>query len=74
MMSLPLFLNSDLVAKTLTLAPSSAYEVMQEKDFPTLHVNRRHGGSERKVHQVGGGAQGAVSAHEKNKASRWMGA
>ena len=31
---LPLFLNSDLVAKTLGIAPSSAYELMHEKDFP----------------------------------------
>ena len=49
---LPLFLNSDLVAKTLGIAPSSAYELMHEKNFPTLS----HGGSERKVHPVGGGA------------------
>ena len=38
---LPLFLNSDLVAKTLGIAPSSAYELMHEKDFPTLHINSR---------------------------------
>ena len=38
---LPLFLNSDLVAKTLGIAPSSAYELMREKDFPTLHINCR---------------------------------
>lgn len=38
---LPLFLNSDLVAKTLGIAPSSAYELMHEKDFPTLHINCR---------------------------------
>ena len=36
---LPLFLNSNLVAKTLGIAPSSAYELI--KDFPTLHVNCR---------------------------------
>ena len=35
---LPLFLNSDLVAKTLGIAPSSAYELMHEKDFPTLYI------------------------------------
>ena len=33
---LPLFLNSDL-----GIAPSSAYELMHEKDFPTLHINCR---------------------------------
>ena len=38
---LPLFLNSDVVAKTLGIAPSSAYELMHEKDFPTLHVGSR---------------------------------
>ena len=38
---LPLFLNSDLVAKTLGIAPSSAYELMQEKDFPTLRIGSR---------------------------------
>jgi len=38
---LPLFLNSNLVAKTLGIAPSSAYELMHEKDFPTLHINCR---------------------------------
>ena len=30
---LPLFLNG--------IAPSSAYELMHEKDFPTLHINCR---------------------------------
>ena len=38
---LPLFLNSDLVAKTLGIAPSSAYELMHEKDFPTLYIGNR---------------------------------
>ena len=38
---LPLFLNSDLVANTLGIAPSSAYELMHEKDFPPLHNNGR---------------------------------
>ena len=28
-------------AKTLGIAPSSAYELMHEKDFPTLHINCR---------------------------------
>mgnify|MGYP000055515728 CR=1 FL=1 len=36
---LPLFLNSDLVAKTLGIAPSSAYELMHKKDFPTLYLS-----------------------------------
>ena len=38
---LPLFLNSNLVAKTLGIAPSSAYELMHEKDFPVLRIGNR---------------------------------
>ena len=38
---LPLFLNSDTVAKTLGVAPSSAYELMHEKGFPTMRVGNR---------------------------------
>ena len=38
---LPLFLNSDHVAKTLGIAPSSAYELMHEKNFPTLRIGSR---------------------------------
>ena len=38
---LPLFLNSDLVAKALGIAPSSAYELMHEKNFPTLRIGSR---------------------------------
>lgn len=38
---LPLFLNVELIAKTLGIAPSSAYELMREKDFPALHVGKR---------------------------------
>lgn len=53
---LPLFLNSNLVAKTLGIAPSSAYELMHEKDFPTLYIGQPYGCSKRKVHPVGGGA------------------
>ena len=33
---LPLFLNAVTVAKVLGVAPSSAYELMHEKDFPAL--------------------------------------
>ena len=35
---LPLFLNADTVAKALGIAISSAYELMQEKNFPTFKV------------------------------------
>ena len=38
---LPLFLHSDLVAHTHGIAPSSAYELMHETDFPTLHIGNR---------------------------------
>ena len=38
---LPLFLNAELIAKTLGIAPSSACELMREKDFPALHVGKR---------------------------------
>ena len=38
---LPLFLNADAVAKMLGIAPSSAYELMHEKDFPTLRIGSR---------------------------------
>lgn len=38
---LPLFLNAEMIAKTLGIAPSSAYELMREKDFPALHVGKR---------------------------------
>ncbi|MEI3331118.1 MAG: helix-turn-helix domain-containing protein [Oscillospiraceae bacterium] len=41
MMICPCSSNSDVVAKTLGIAPSSAYELMHEKDFPTLHVGSR---------------------------------
>lgn len=38
---LPLFLNAELVSKTLGIAPSSAYELMHEASFPTLRVGNR---------------------------------
>ena len=38
---LPLFLNAAMVAKVLGVAPSSAYELMHEKDFPTLRIGNR---------------------------------
>lgn len=38
---LPLFLNSELVAKVLGVSPSSAYELMHEPDFPMLRVGNR---------------------------------
>ena len=38
---LPLFLNSETVAKTLGVSPSSAYESMHEPDFPMLRIGNR---------------------------------
>ena len=38
---LPLFLNAEPVAKTLGIAPSSAYELMHENNFPTLRIGSR---------------------------------
>ena len=38
---LPLFLNSELVAKVLGVSPSSAYELMHEPNFPVLRVGSR---------------------------------
>ena len=38
---LPLYLNADTVAKVLGIAVSSAYELMQETDFPTFKVGNR---------------------------------
>ena len=57
---LPLFLNSDLVAKTLDIAPSSAYELMHEKDFPTLHINCRMVVPKEKFIQWAEGQSGGV--------------
>ena len=38
---LPLFLNADLVAKTLGVAVSTAYELMHEKDVPAVRIGNR---------------------------------
>ena len=38
---LPLFLNAETVAKVLGIAPSTAYELMHEADFPTLKISNR---------------------------------
>ena len=38
---LPLFLNASTVAKVLGVAPSSAYELMHEADFPALRIGSR---------------------------------
>lgn len=38
---LPLFLNADTVAKALGIAISSCYELIHEKDFPSLTIGNR---------------------------------
>ena len=38
---LPLFLNAKMVADVLGVSPSSGYELMREKDFPSLKVGSR---------------------------------
>lgn len=38
---LPLFLNAETVAKLLGIAISSSYELMHEKEFPSLHIGSR---------------------------------
>lgn len=38
---LPLFLNATLVARTLGIAISSAYELMHEDGFPSLRIGNR---------------------------------
>ena len=38
---LPLFLNAKMVAQLLGVSPSSAYELMHEKEFPALRIGNR---------------------------------
>ena len=38
---LPLFLNAEVLSKTLGVAVSTAYELMHEKDFPSLKIGNR---------------------------------
>ena len=38
---LPLFLNAKLIAQVLGIAPSSAYELMHESNFPVLKIGNR---------------------------------
>ena len=38
---LPLFWGAETVAAVLGIAPSSAYELMHEKEFPTLRIGNR---------------------------------
>ena len=38
---LPLYLNADTVAKLFGISLSSAYELMKEKDFPSVRSGKR---------------------------------
>lgn len=38
---LPLFLNAETIAKLLGISISSSYELMREKDFPSLKIGSR---------------------------------
>lgn len=38
---LPLYLNADTVAKLFGISTSSAYELMREKDFPSVRIGKR---------------------------------
>lgn len=38
---LPLFLNAELVAQVLGIAPSSSYELMHEDGFPVLKIGNQ---------------------------------
>ena len=38
---LPLFLNADTVAKALGIAISSSYELLKERDFPSIMIGNR---------------------------------
>lgn len=58
---LPLFLNADVVAKVLGIAPSSSYELMHEVDFPVLKVgNRMMVPKEKFIQWVEGHTQGGT--------------
>ena len=38
---LPLFLNAQLISRTLGVSPSSAYELLHEDGFPSLRIGSR---------------------------------
>ena len=39
--ALPLFLNAETLAKLLGVSVSSSYELMHEKDFPSIRIGSR---------------------------------
>lgn len=38
---LPLFLNAELVSKVLGVSSTTAYELLHQKDFPSIRVGSR---------------------------------
>ena len=38
---LPVFLNADMVSDLLGISISTTYELMKQKNFPALRINRR---------------------------------
>ena len=38
---LPLFLNADMLSKLLGVSVSSSYELMHEKNFPSIRIGSR---------------------------------
>ena len=38
---LPLYLNAETVAKLFGISISSAYELIREKDFPSVRIGKR---------------------------------
>ena len=38
---LPLFINSETLAKVLGISPSSCYELMHEEGFPVIYIGKR---------------------------------
>ena len=50
---LPLFLNAETVSKVLGIAPSSAYELLHEKDFTFPADRQPYRGAQGIVHPMG---------------------
>lgn len=71
---LPLFLNAAMVARVLGVAPSSAYELIHEGDFPTLRVAAAWWCRKRNSSNGSSSTRWAVVSREKNKTAGRLGA
>ena len=58
---LPLFLSAKLVAQTLGVGRATAYELMNEKDFPAIRVGNRIVVPKEKFRQWGEQQTGGVN-------------